>query len=110
MIDSYGLRLRLPLEGSEDKADGVLVYFLSDTDHQLGKKKKLRLNIPPGKYCTRAFKMQTLLLFFNQCTGCTGSGRPRLPPFFIRHYNSAFLLFRFVLVTERLEETIFLTT
>ena len=48
MVDSYGLRLRLPLEGLEDKADGVLVYFLSDTDHQLGKKKKLRLNIPPG--------------------------------------------------------------
>ena len=52
MIDSYGLRLRLPREGLEDKADGVLVYSLSDTDHQLGKKKKLRLNIPPGKYCT----------------------------------------------------------
>ena len=67
VIDSYGLRLRLPLEGLEDKADGVLVYFLSDTDHQLGKKKKLRLNIPPGKYCTCACKMQTLLLFFNQC-------------------------------------------
>ena len=67
MVDSYGLRLRLPLEGLEDKADGVLVYFLSDTDHQLGKKKKLRLNIPPGKYCTCACKMQTLLLFLNQC-------------------------------------------
>ena len=67
VVDSYGLRLRLPLEGLEDKADGVLVYFLSDTDHQLGKKKKLRLNIPPGKYCTCACKMQTLLLFLNQC-------------------------------------------
>ena len=40
VIDSYGLRLRLPLEGLEDKADGVLVYFLSDTDDtNLGRKR-----------------------------------------------------------------------
>ena len=37
VVDSYGLRLRLRLEGSKDKADDVLVYFLSDTDHQFGK-------------------------------------------------------------------------
>ncbi|RMX60289.1 hypothetical protein pdam_00017999, partial [Pocillopora damicornis] len=49
VVDSYGLRLRLRLEGSEDEANDVWVYFLSDTVHQLGwgKKKKLRLNIPP---------------------------------------------------------------
>ena len=63
MVDSYGLRLRLPLEGLEDKADGVLVYFLSDTDHQLGKKKKLRLNIPPGKYCICACKFKLSFCF-----------------------------------------------
>ena len=70
VVDSYGLRLRLRLEGSEDEANDVWVYFLSDTVHQLGwgKKKKLRLNIPPGKYCACAcLKMPTLLLFFNQC-------------------------------------------
>ena len=63
MVDSYGLRLRLPLEGLEDKADGVLVYSLSDTDHQLGKKKKLRLNIPPGKYFTCACKFKLSFCF-----------------------------------------------
>lgn len=49
VVDSYGLRLRLRLEGSEDEADDVWVYFLSDTVHQLGwgKKNKFRLNIPP---------------------------------------------------------------
>lgn len=49
VVDSYGLRLRLRLEGSEDEANDVWIYFLSDTVHQLGwgKKKKLRLNIPP---------------------------------------------------------------
>ena len=70
VVDSYGLRLRLRLEGSEDEANDLWVYFLSDTVHQLGwgKKKKLRLNIPPGKYCACAcLKMPTLLLFFNQC-------------------------------------------
>ena len=70
VVDSYGLRLRLRLEGSEDEANDVWVYFLSDTVHQLGwgKKKKLRLNIPPGKYYACAcLKMPTLLLFFDQC-------------------------------------------
>lgn len=51
MVDAYGLRLRLRLEGSEDEADDVWVYFLSDNVHHLGwgKKNKLRLNIPAGE-------------------------------------------------------------
>ena len=52
VVDSYGLRLRLRLEGSEDEADDEWVYFLSENVHQLGwgKKNKLRLNIPLGKF------------------------------------------------------------
>lgn len=48
VIDSYGLRLRLRLEGSDDEASDVWAYFLSDHIHQLGwgKKNKLRLNVP----------------------------------------------------------------
>ncbi|KAL9959680.1 hypothetical protein ACROYT_G033023 [Oculina patagonica] len=48
VVDSYGLRLRLRLEGSENEADDEWVYYLSDNVHQLGwgKKNKLRLNIP----------------------------------------------------------------
>ena len=51
MVDAYGLRLRLRLEGSEDEADDVWVYFLSDNVHHLGwgKKNKLRPNIPAGE-------------------------------------------------------------
>ena len=56
-MDSYGLRLRLRLEGSQDESDDVWVYFLSDDVHQLGwgKKNKLRLNVPSGKFpmCTQ---------------------------------------------------------
>ena len=50
VIDSYGLRLRLRLEGSDDEASDVWAYFLSDHIHQLGwgKKNKLRLNVPLG--------------------------------------------------------------
>jgi len=51
VVDAYGLRLRLRLEGSEDEASDVWAYFLSDNVHQLGwgKKNKLRLNIPLGE-------------------------------------------------------------
>ena len=50
VIDSYGLRLRLRLEGSDDEASDVWAYFLSDNIHQLGwgKKNKLRLSVPIG--------------------------------------------------------------
>ena len=50
VIDSYGLRLRLRLEGSDDEASDVWAYFLSENIHQLGwgKKNKLRLNVPLG--------------------------------------------------------------
>lgn len=50
VVDAYGLRLRLRLEGSENEADDAWVYFLSDNIHQLGwgKKNNLRLNVPSG--------------------------------------------------------------
>lgn len=48
IVDAYGLRLRLRLEGSENEADDVWVYFLANNVHQLGwgKKNNLKLNIP----------------------------------------------------------------
>lgn len=51
-MDAYGLRLRLRLEGSENEADDVWVYFLSNNVHQLGwgKKNNFKLNIPSGKF------------------------------------------------------------
>lgn len=51
-MDAYGLRLRLRLEGSENEADDVWVYFLANNVHQLGwgKKNNLKLNIPSGKF------------------------------------------------------------
>ena len=51
-MDAYGLRLRLRLEGSENEADDVWVYFLAYNVHQLGwgKKNNLKLNIPCGKF------------------------------------------------------------
>ena len=55
MVDAYGLRLRLRLEGSENEADDAWVYFLSDYVHQLGwgKKNNLRLNVPSGELSYR---------------------------------------------------------
>lgn len=52
IVDAYGLRLRLRLEGSENEADDVWVYFLANNVHQLGwgKKNNLKLNIPSGKF------------------------------------------------------------
>ena len=51
VVDAYGLRLRLRLEGSEKEVDDVWVYFLSDNVHQLGwgKKHNLRLNVPSSE-------------------------------------------------------------
>ena len=52
IVDAYGLRLRLRLEGSENEADDVWVYFLANNVHQLGwgKKNNLKLNIPSGRF------------------------------------------------------------
>ena len=51
MVDAFGLRLRLRLEGSFNDSDDIWVYFLSDNVHQLGfgKEHNLRLDIPSGE-------------------------------------------------------------
>lgn len=48
VVDAFGLRLRLRLEGSFNDSDDIWVYFLSDNVHQLGfgKEHNLRLDIP----------------------------------------------------------------
>jgi len=48
VVDTFGLRLRMRLEGATDDCDDVWVYFLSDNVHQLGfgKKHHLRLHVP----------------------------------------------------------------
>lgn len=48
VVDTFGLRLRMRLEGVTDDCHDVWVYFLSDNVHQLGfgKKHHLRLNVP----------------------------------------------------------------
>lgn len=52
VVDSFGLRVRLRLEGSTNEADDAWVYFLSDNVHQLGfgKKHNLRLNVPSCEF------------------------------------------------------------
>ena len=70
VVDAYGLRLRLRLEGSEDEASDVWAYFLSDNVHQLGwgKKNKLRLNIPLGEFvCFHSKLMQTFSIEMQHC-------------------------------------------
>ena len=69
-MDSYGLRLRLRLEGSENEADDVWVYFLSDSVHQLGwgKKNNLKLNIPSGKFFLLHELLRTTPAFLPQST------------------------------------------